>query len=74
MGSRKVRKFKSSGRRAAVVVPHATEALLSLHLPCPSEVAGPWVDDPVAQALVIAFFMIMRHELVNRLAQRLLAK
>jgi hypothetical protein len=67
-GPRKVRKFKSSGRRAAVVVQHATEALLSLNLPCPSEIAGPRVDDPVSQALVIPLCVIMRHELVNRFA------
>ena len=63
--ARRTGKLKSSGRAAVVVVQHAAEALLSLNLPCTSEITRPRLDDPVSQALVIEFLMIMRHEFVN---------
>jgi hypothetical protein len=57
-----------------VIVQHSAQALTPPDCSHLSEMARFWKDQPVSQTLVIAFFVIMCHELVSRFAQRALAK
>jgi hypothetical protein len=69
--SRKVRIFDTFGLGCGtvVVVQHPAKALTPPDCSYVLEVARFWKNEAVAKALMVAFMVIMRHELVHRSAQ-----
>src|SRR5262249_5982837 len=59
-----------SRRRSVIVLQHATEPLSTRYGPFVVRLLRERHDEPVAQALVIAFVMIMVRELTHRSSER----
>ena len=69
-----LRRYFRLGCCSIVVFEHSPKTLLTLDRSTVCEVVRIRLNQAVAEALVVALAVVMRHEVLNRCAQRTLAK